>query len=310
LQGDDVLAVQKRLAQLGYQQPGQDDGVYGLQTEGAVRAFQTINSLTVDGITGPATWKQLFGSAAVTAPPVTPVMDLELGYLMGGSAGSIWLDGGATAGFMKGGETYRVLANGTTTEATGDRPAPSGMPCEYTFSINLAPKQPEAPGVAIGGTGNAQPRPVTDGDPTDDTTIKAVAKLLISKGISKPDVNILRVLTADIDGDGTTETLVEATRTQNTDNSITPDANEGDYSTMLLLPGDGGAPIELDGDYHPKAAEFIAPLRLRLIGIYDLNNDGQMEVVVAASYYEGASVAAYEIRDGKPTVVLQTGCGV
>lgn len=57
--GDDVIAVQARLTELGYDS-GPVDGIYGPITEGAVRQYQSDNGLTVDGIVGPITWSRLF----------------------------------------------------------------------------------------------------------------------------------------------------------------------------------------------------------------------------------------------------------
>lgn len=59
MSGDDVLQVQQRLIDLGYQ-PGEADGIYGPMTESAVRAFQERNDLEVDGVVGPLTWAALF----------------------------------------------------------------------------------------------------------------------------------------------------------------------------------------------------------------------------------------------------------
>jgi N-acetylmuramoyl-L-alanine amidase len=56
--GDDVLALQKRLAELGFD-VGRLDGVYGLQTVAAVREFQRNLGLPPDGTCGPATFKTL-----------------------------------------------------------------------------------------------------------------------------------------------------------------------------------------------------------------------------------------------------------
>lgn len=53
--GPYVKLVQSLLARIGYN-PGPVDGVYGVQTQRAVAAFQRDNGLDPDGITGPATW--------------------------------------------------------------------------------------------------------------------------------------------------------------------------------------------------------------------------------------------------------------
>lgn len=61
--GTDVKEVQKRLNALGYS-AGTADGYFGPTTDKAVRRFQTVNGLSVDGSVGPATWNKLFSSSA------------------------------------------------------------------------------------------------------------------------------------------------------------------------------------------------------------------------------------------------------
>lgn len=59
--GDDVFALQERLLELGYD-AGRPDGMFGPQTESALRSFQRDYGMVVDGICGPATvraFKQL-----------------------------------------------------------------------------------------------------------------------------------------------------------------------------------------------------------------------------------------------------------
>ncbi|MEL4106352.1 peptidoglycan-binding protein [Oscillospiraceae bacterium WX1] len=56
--GSDVFSVQQTLHQLGYY-PAAADGVFGDVTENAVRAFQKINHLAVDGIVGRRTYEKL-----------------------------------------------------------------------------------------------------------------------------------------------------------------------------------------------------------------------------------------------------------
>ncbi|HHY37553.1 MAG TPA: L,D-transpeptidase family protein [Clostridia bacterium] len=52
--GEDVLRLQRRLVELGYD-PGPLDGLFGFTTEAAVREFQRRAGLQSDGIVGPAT---------------------------------------------------------------------------------------------------------------------------------------------------------------------------------------------------------------------------------------------------------------
>lgn len=56
--GDDVSQLQERLLELGYA-AGRPDGVFGAQTERALREFQRDYGLPVDGVCGPATLRGL-----------------------------------------------------------------------------------------------------------------------------------------------------------------------------------------------------------------------------------------------------------
>jgi N-acetylmuramoyl-L-alanine amidase len=56
--GDDVMALQERLLELGYD-AGRPNGVFGAQTEAALRNFQRDYGLTVDGICGAETVRAL-----------------------------------------------------------------------------------------------------------------------------------------------------------------------------------------------------------------------------------------------------------
>ncbi|MEW9097031.1 MAG: M14 family metallopeptidase [Clostridiaceae bacterium] len=54
--GTDVMEIQGLLKKLGYD-PGPIDGIYGAQTENAVKEFQRNNGLVADGIIGPNTYR-------------------------------------------------------------------------------------------------------------------------------------------------------------------------------------------------------------------------------------------------------------
>ena len=61
--GDDVARIQKALKDAGFYQ-GEADGVFGGQTEAAVKKFQAAAGLGADGMVGPATWSKLFPAEA------------------------------------------------------------------------------------------------------------------------------------------------------------------------------------------------------------------------------------------------------
>lgn len=58
LKGEDVLAVQARLLELGFDL-GKADGVYGPKSAAAVTAFQMARGIKADGIVGPDTRREL-----------------------------------------------------------------------------------------------------------------------------------------------------------------------------------------------------------------------------------------------------------
>jgi L,D-transpeptidase ErfK/SrfK len=58
MSGPDVEYVQQRLSDLGFYD-GEIDGVYDLETEGAVRAFQEEFGILVDSIVGPDTYNAI-----------------------------------------------------------------------------------------------------------------------------------------------------------------------------------------------------------------------------------------------------------
>ncbi|MGZ3499592.1 MAG: peptidoglycan-binding domain-containing protein [Vulcanimicrobiaceae bacterium] len=64
--GADVKRLQRVLAMIKLLDYTGIDGVFGTQTENAVKSFQQGNSLLVDGIAGPMTWQ------ALPADPDTP----------------------------------------------------------------------------------------------------------------------------------------------------------------------------------------------------------------------------------------------
>jgi peptidoglycan hydrolase-like protein with peptidoglycan-binding domain len=65
MQGDDVILLQHRLLELGYNEVGTVDGDFGQMTDDAVRHFQEVNGLEMDGVVGPKTWERMFSPEAI-----------------------------------------------------------------------------------------------------------------------------------------------------------------------------------------------------------------------------------------------------
>lgn len=67
MRGQDVLELQQRLKDLGYYSDSAS-GNYLTNTRAAVRWFQEINGLSVDGIAGPVTLSRIYSASAIVAP--------------------------------------------------------------------------------------------------------------------------------------------------------------------------------------------------------------------------------------------------
>lgn len=118
--------------------------------------------------------------------------------------------------------------------------------------------------MVVGGAFDLQPRPVAEADPTQDDFRKQVAAFLNTQGIAQPDIQIERALRVDLDGDGSEEVLLNATRLDTPEGSISPNAAAGDYSVVLLLREGQATPVDIDSNVFPTAKDFVAPQRFRL----------------------------------------------
>jgi peptidoglycan hydrolase-like protein with peptidoglycan-binding domain len=122
--GEDVVALQYRLIQLGYR-PGEADGTYSAQTASAVMAFQKREGLSRDGIAGPETLGRLDaptggGPRDASGPHIEVDLDRQVLFAVedGGTYHTINISSGT-------GKRYDVPGGGTAVAIT-----PTG---EYTI---------------------------------------------------------------------------------------------------------------------------------------------------------------------------------
>ncbi len=129
---DTVKELQKELKELGYYE-GSIDGLYGSETEQAVKDFQKDEGLTVDGKYGPATHKALLAALDTQDSEATKQIQsmlADLGYYDGDINGkydtatedavkAFQEEQGLTADGIVGPETLAALEDAAKTGDTG-----------------------------------------------------------------------------------------------------------------------------------------------------------------------------------------------
>lgn len=106
MEGEDVRNLQRKLMALGYALPQYGaDGVFGSETEMAVKEFQQDNNLSVTGAVGPSTEKALNEKSPQTAMTNKNAVssmftEAKAKYWDSLSSTEKWLYGGAGATFM------------------------------------------------------------------------------------------------------------------------------------------------------------------------------------------------------------------
>lgn len=247
-----------------------------------------------------------------------PVIDMDGGCLMGGVVDGKWIKAEGFGSRMSGGDKYRLFdLNGEYKTVTGGKPASNGAPCEDTLYVDIPREiQESLPAgshyIGVAGKWNPMPRPVKIEGNNNPTYRNLVADHLKRKGIGRPQVNIVKIVRVDLEGDGTEEVIINATRVNRWESgSITPNPSAGDYSLVMLRKIINGKvqTIMLDEEYHTKAEQFTAPNEFNLVAVLDLNGDGVMEIINSGAYYEGNWKTVYTIKGDKAVDVLGCGCG-
>jgi hypothetical protein len=257
--------------------------------------------------------------SAAAAPDLHPIVEVQSGYLFGAIADGKWIKTDEAAKSMANEVTYRVYGlTESLGEAKGGKAKLEDVPCEETFFVTLSPK-PEKGLIAIAAPWNALPRKPSVADTTQQIYIDAVRDFLKTKGIEQPKVKIDSILRIDLDGDGEEEVLISATNYFRKDDHVPMRSPAGSYSMVLLRRVVAGK-VEtqlVEGEFYAKAyptptendASFNAPNAYKVIGTYDLDGDGKLEIVVHSQYYEGEMNTIYKCDPKKAEAVLSVGCG-
>ncbi len=129
-------------------------------------------------------------------------------------------------------------------------------------------------------------------------------RFLAARGLVVAKARVTRVLRVDLDGDGTDETLIEATSGEAS--YRTP---KGGYSLVLLRALRLGKVTETPLELTPSAmGGTLAVGQVRAVA--DLDGDGRMEVLTTTRGLEDFGARLWGYRSGRATMLVENGNGV
>ena len=233
-------------------------------------------------------------------------------YLVGGSQQGRFVTDRRIWRQIRGGERYQVysptarIGTATGQAASTDNTASGEQPV-----VEMQPPPEREKTVAICGDWNALPRPVVAFSNRQAAYVKVAAHILKRHGMGSAHVNITNVLQVDLDGDGTKEVLIAATTPRS--GYPEPSLERSDYSFLLLrrLVRGRVQTILLDSEFGGEIRDRSRTygMRYALVGAFDLNGDGKMEIVTRSNYYEGSSVTVYRLGGKGVVKLLEVGDG-
>lgn len=138
---------------------------------------------------------------------------------------------------------------------------------------------------------------------------KAVNDFLKSRKVRKPEAKITQAFKVDLEGDGTDEVILVASKYSFTVSAI---PSENDYSIVLLrkLVGRTVKNILITGILSYGEMPDGSPSLFNVSAIADLDGDEKLEIVIGSREYEGQSTAVYKFSGGSFTKVLGIYCGL
>ena len=256
----------------------------------------------------------LFIARTAAATDAATFVELPYGYVIGGHVAGKWQTSEQAGKAIKPRTAFRLFnLKGEAGKLTISKAAPDADVCPDVWIAKID-RETDAHSIAIAASWNPMPRPLKSADTKQETYVKAVGDMLISKGIGKPVVKITQHLRADLDGDGEEEVVLAATHYPKSEDGLSApmSASAGNYSFVALRRVVAGKVVTqiLDGEFYPKSTESSAPNVHSIGGLLDLDGDGKMEIILHSAYYEGGATTVWRLGGKQATKVLEIECGV
>ncbi|MDH5607336.1 MAG: hypothetical protein OEY93_10655 [Anaerolineae bacterium] len=228
--------------------------------------------------------------------------------LVGGSQNGGWVSGAEAADLLAGEQDFQLY---TATDKLGGQQG-QGLVYEpicgeYFTSVESLPANQSILGLT--GERAVLLRPPQELPVDTEVYLQAVAGWLVEQMPSQPIVVISKIWRVDIEGDGTDEVFISATRfAEYSGHNVEP----RDYSVVLMrkVIGNDVITVVLVGDHYSEAAENQFPLTYQLVFVGDLNGDGRMEVVIGVKRWEGSGIMVFEIDGSRAQPVLSVMCSL
>jgi hypothetical protein len=168
----------------------------------------------------------------------------------------------------------------------------------------------ETPLLAISGVHNVSPVVPRAQALLNPTYENVVAAMVRAQGVRAARGRLTQHLRVDLNGDGTREVLLCAHSRDAL--GRTSNAAKNDYALVVLrCVADGKVKnIPLQNDVYRTAQPFTASQRYAVVGCYDIDGDGALEIALWSGYYEGESLEIYKFDGRTARRVLAAGWGV
>jgi hypothetical protein len=256
----------------------------------------------------------VYGNAGLMADKgesrIYPIYDVTQECLMGAWTDGGWIASDSAARYIAGGEKYEfysmyrphVTVEGSKTTNDEMSPCPEVMKIEFNGCANVNEHL-----IAFSGGWDALPR-IPKAMKANARIKKLADSYLKKNGIKKTKIKITQVYLIDIEGKGNQDTVITATYNRG-DYFGYP--KPGDYSIVILQRNINGASVTIPilWDIHTEEDNSLIYTH-EVLGFFDFNNDGRLEILLSEAYYEGRYSVLMGIENDTPVHYLDCGCGV